>query len=89
MDDHEFNELSDSETESTDSDESSWLAVALDEWQAWLVGAAAVLVAGYFSANRGIWENNAEAFYVVIFAVVALVALGYGLNEVRSRATSF
>lgn len=89
MDDYALREESDSgsDVESTDPDAAGPLDAAGDVWQAWLLGAAAVIVAGYFHYTEGVWTTAAEVFYALIFAIVAAVAVGYGVHEVCDRTS--
>lgn len=80
-------ERSGSDVESTGPAGATWREAALDVWYAWVVGAAALVAAGYFSLSRQIWPHVGELFYALIFAVVAVAALGYGVYEVRSRTS--
>jgi hypothetical protein len=47
------------------------------------------VVAAYFHLTESIWETEAEVFYAVIFAIVAVAALGYAVYEARSRTSPF
>lgn len=89
MDDYALREESDSgsEVESTGPDAEGPLDAAGDVWQAWVLAAAAVVAAGYFHLNEGVWTTGAEVFYALLFAVGAVVALGYGVYEVEDRTS--
>ena len=85
MDDHSPGERSGSDVESTGLAGTTRREAALDVWYAWVVGAAASLVAGSFVFNRQIWPHIAELFYALIFAAVAV--LGNGVYQVRDRTS--
>lgn len=87
MDDRTYRERSDSEVESTTIETESWPEALADLWWAWLVAAGAVAVAAYFHLTESIWETRAEIFYAEIFALLAVVAVGYGLYAARERTS--
>jgi hypothetical protein len=89
MDDYALREESDSgsEVESTGRDAEGALDAAGDVWQAWVLAAVAVIAAGYFHLNEGVWTTGAEIFYALLFAIAAAVALGYGVYEVNERTS--
>jgi uncharacterized membrane protein len=89
VDDHAPRERSDSEVEPNGSDTEGWLEAAAGVWPAWLAAVGAVVVAAYFHLTESIWETEAEVFYAVIFAIVAVAALGYAVYEVHSRTSPF
>lgn len=91
MTDHDVRERSDSdsEVEPIGSDAEGWLEAAVGVWQAWLVAAGAVAAAVYFHLTESVWQTEAEIFYAEVFAIVAVVALGYGVYEAHDRTTPF
>lgn len=68
--------------------DASLLDAATDVWQAWVIAVVAALASAYFALNRGIWQNDAEIFYIIIFGMAATLAFLYGAYRVWRRATS-
>lgn len=89
MDGRTIHERSERDVEPIEPEAEGRLEAATAAWQAWLVAAGAVLVAGYFLVTEGIWPNTAETFYALIFAGVAVAALAYGVRVVHERTSPF
>lgn len=87
MDGNSHGQRSGSDVEPTDTEARSWPEALTDAWWAWLLAAATAAAAVYFQVTEGIWPTTAEIFYAEIFAVVAVVAAGYGLYTVRERTS--
>lgn len=87
MDDHAIHERNDSEVDPGRIDSQNWLDAASDVWEAWLFAVAAVVVAVYFHLTEGIWQTAAEIFYAEIFALAAVIAIGYGVYQVHERTS--
>jgi hypothetical protein len=54
-------------------------------WHAWLFAVVAFAVGLYFFTHPGIWENEAERWYVIIGGGSGVLALVYAAYSIYSR----
>lgn len=65
-------------------------SVAIKEvWHIWLITLLSAVAAIYFAINRDIVSSPAEPFYAIIFGVMAVISVVYGIYTVRNLTTPF